>query len=84
MNYKDRYMSLCSQYSDGNNQKHESVMIVKSFPKNTPVNIKSLFNYISKKTCSNFLSQYAQDTVFLNTRKRLQFINIWLIILVRQ
>ena len=70
---KGRYTSIFGQFTDGNNQKHENVMTVKSFPKNTPVSAKSLFNTISKEACSNFPSQVCSilvDTISLNTRKK--------------
>ena len=47
---------------NGNNQKYESVMAIKSFSKNTAVNAKSsLFNTIYKEVCTNFLSQVCAE-----------------------
>ena len=83
---KGRYASLYSQFTDGSNQEHESVMAVKSFPKKYTHNAKSLFHTISKEACTNFVFlNYAllwSILFFQILEKRLQLINVWLIILM--
>ena len=65
--------NFLSQFTDEYDQKHDSVMAVKSFRNYVSVKTALLFNTISKKACSNSLSYVCfvmANTFSLNTGKK--------------